>query len=287
MVEELNIKGNYDQDYKIVLEARKKLLKENGIIILVPMTKSRRRKINNIINEFDDISSFSIGEKEERRVLIRRVKKNLFLNHKELMDEANKAYDEHNYDKCIENNLLVLNTLGYTHSNLYMRLGFAYLKNKNVEKAIDYLTVADLMDNKHSFDDIIYNLKNKIKVEKEDQKKYTYVELSEFENTNYLDNNFEKINTYCINNNLDVESVCEIFNLNENEIALIKLEYAKYYYIIEEYERGDIFLNDVIKMKNKSKLIKDTIEDINNNKRFYKNREINIVKELKYPKIRK
>lgn len=277
---------NYEQDYNVVFKVREKLLRENGIVLLDPMPKMQRRRINEIVRNFDDISSFSIGENERRRVLIRRIKKNIFIDHKRLLNLADKAYKEKDYEKCIKKNLLFLNTSKYTDSSLYKKMGVIYYNNKNIDKAIEYFTAANLMNSKYMLDGIIDNLKNNIiQYTIYDMKSHPKVLEEEFKDLNY-DTIFEKFNNYVISNNMTIEDACNKLDLSEEEKYVIILKYAKYYYTMREDKKADVFLKKAIRMKNKPEIIKDLIDEINKNKKIYKNGNYLYIKKLIYPKLK-
>ena len=63
------------------------------------------------------------------------------------------------------------------------------------------------------------------------------------------------------------------YNLTEEEIHLIKLIYARDYYIEGMMTLGDDLLKDVDKKKNKSKIVKEFLNEIRRDRLFYKNRQ--------------
>lgn len=92
--------------------------------------------------------------------------------------------------------------------------------------------------------------------------------------------NFDTINSIVAETKLDVESVCKKLNMTSEQIDLVKLIYAREFYILGEYHRGDIFLNSVDKSKNKTKRVIKLCSEIRKNKSFYKNRKLDFPRQL-------
>ena len=107
----------------------------------------------------------------------------------------------------------------------------------------------------------------------------------EFEKMDY-DTEFETFNNYVISNNMTIEDTCKKLDLSEEEKYIIILKYAKYYYSMGEDEKGDVFFKEAINMKDKSKTIKDIIDEIDKNRKFYKYRNDSYSKKLTYPKLK-
>ena len=217
--------------------------------------------------------------------MIRRIKKE-YVNHKRLIKEMEKEYERKNYKKFIEKSLLYLNTSKYTVSSTYKKIGIAFFRLKEIDKAIDFLTAAKLMNKKYLLDGVIDNLKNNIiQYTVYDMKSNPQFCEEEFEYLDY-DSEFETFNNYVISNNMTIEDTCKKLDLSEEEKYIIILKYAKYYYLMGEDEKGDIFFKEAINMKDKSKTIKDIIDEIDKNRKFYKYRNDSYSKKLTYPKLK-
>ena len=57
--------------------------------------------------------------------------------------------------------------------------------------------------------------------------------------------NFDEVNDYIIKSGLDVESACIRINLSLEQIDIIKLIYARDYFIDGDYENGNKLLSEV------------------------------------------
>lgn len=254
-----------------------KLLIDKGIILLKPMTSERRKRIYSIVDNYKDMVAFSIGDGEYKQVVLRYkpyIKERL--DFKKLINDGNDAYNNQNYDKCINCYLQIL-SFGNPKSIPYSKLGLAYMKKFNTEKAIQYLTIATYLakENNEQFD--FTELIDKLKGNNPEmiKPKFTMKE-KDFQNDleeRYNIGSFEEINNLIINTGLDVDSACERLNISEEHKIRIKLLYAKLYYSYGEYQIGDAFVDDIEKIKNKSQFVKKELEVIRKNRKFYINRE--------------
>lgn len=186
------------------------------------------------------------------------------------------AYREGNYDVCITEYLKLLQ-FGQPKAITYAKLGLAYMKKHDKDKAIDYLTVATELnkqeDGKLDFTELISNLNGSISPE--NKKPYFKMTTEEFGNDieNYYGiENVDEITSYILECGLDVESACKELGMTDEQIDTVRLIYAKKFYSQGDYEKGNQFLSSVEKSKNKTKFTSKLIEEIKRNKRFYINR---------------
>ena len=82
----------------------------------------------------------------------------------------------------------------------------------------------------------------------------------------------EELADYLKEENISFEEAKEKYNLTEEQILIIKLLYARNYYIEEMYLLGDVLLKEVELSKNKTPRVIKLLNEIKNNKKFYKNR---------------
>lgn len=263
---------------KQFLEAKYNLLLENkGAILLKPMDKERRERVYSVLDNYKDIVTFSIGAEEPKQIVIRyKPYYEEYVDIPQLLNDGNDAYTNGDYDKCIECYLKIL-SFGKPRTIAYAKLGLAYMKKININKAIDYLTIATQLSRKYNEQFDFTELIDSLKGNPNPDKKPKFV-MKENDFQNDLDDNygityFDELNTLITETYHDVDSACEALNIQEEQKNKIKLLYAKLYYSYGEYEIGDSFILDVEKTKNKSKFIKQQIEIIKNSKKFYINRE--------------
>lgn len=256
-----------------------KLIIDKGFILLKPMSDEDRKNIHKIVEEYEDMDSFSIGEGLERRVVLKyRAKVEEKIDVKETIAKARAHYDAENYKDSIELYLKLINILKKSNSFLYACLGFAYMNNSQKEKAINCFIVstelAKIEGKDFDYSPLIAKLKG-IPFSFEEKKPFVKMDLKDFEKeneTNYGINNLEEITEYIRETNLDVESACLQLGMNEEQINIVRLLYAKGFYAQGNYEKGDEFLKYVERSKNKSQFLKQMINEIRTNKKFYANR---------------
>ena len=253
------------------------LLNGQGMILLKPMNSERRKRVHEMVKEYSDMVSFSIGEGENRQIVLRyKPFIDEYVDIKNLIKFGDQAYKDGNYDECIQDYLQILQ-FGKPKAFVYAKLGLAYMKKWNKEQAIDYLTIATYVSKQENgefdFTELIASLKGLIA--EQDKKPRFKMRTEEFENDieNYYGiENFEKITSYISESGLDVESACEQLEMNEEQIDTILLIYAREYYAQGNYDKGDQFLKSVEKSESKTKFTAKLLDEIRKNKRFYINR---------------
>ncbi len=265
-----------DSEREFIESKHNLLLNGEGIILLRPMKNERIKKINEIVKEYPDMVSFTIGEGENKQIVLRYKPFRKYIDIKKMMKHGTQAYKEGNYDECIEDYLQILQ-IGKPKAFVYANLGLSYMKKGNKKLAIDYLTIATHVskeeEEKFDFTELIAELNGLIT--KKDKKVYFKMKIEEFENDieNYYGiENFEEITTYISESGLDVESALKQLGINEEQIDTIKLIYAREYYSQGNYEKGNQFLKSFEMSKNKTKFTTKLFDEIRKNKKFYINR---------------
>lgn len=273
--------NKYDVEKRLIAKKYEELVENKGIILLEPMDEDRINIILNIVDEYNDMVAFVINNDDKKQVVLRyKSEINEYFDERSLINAGNDAYENHNYDDCINTFLQLLQLVDETKSLNYVKLGITYMKKHDHAKAIDYLTVATALARQEhkdiDFSDLILRLKGGVEQDtikpriKMNQQDFDYSNIDNF----YGIDNFNEINSSIMDSGLDVESACQQMNIASEKIEIIKLIYAREYYIHGNYERGDLFLNSVIKSKNKTKEITKLLEEIRRNKKFYQNRQM-------------
>ena len=284
-----------DSEQKLVTEKHKELVNNGGIILLKAIDDDRLNRILSLVSNYEDIIAFVIGEGKNRQIVLRyKLGGSEKLDIKQLTELGHELYLKQKYNECNQLYLKLLRELiDEPKSYVYFRLGLINMKLKNKQLAIDYFTVAsfvakkELASNKLSSNEIdkiskmalgslelLLKLKGeipsydkpKVKMKEED---FNYYDVSQF----YGIDNFDEINTFIMSSGLDVESACIQLGMSSEQIDIVKLIYAREFYLGGLFQHGDIFLNSVEKSKNKTKYVIKLLNDIRKNRRFYQNRE--------------
>lgn len=270
-----------DSEKEFIAKRHEELVERKGIILLRPMDEARINRIFDMVDEYPDMVAFVIGDENQRQVVLRyKPIIDEFIDVKNLINFGNEAYKNGNYDDSIEAYLQLLQLFNEPRAISYSKLGLAYMKKFNIPLAIDYLTIATALAKKEDvdldFSDLILSLKGE--VEKDDRKPRFKMSQDDFDysdvNNYYGIDNFEEINSYIVDSGLDVESACQQMDMTPEQIDIIRLIYAREFYIQGNFDKGDSFLNSVEKSKNKTKVTKKLFDEIRRNKRFYQNRQI-------------
>lgn len=264
----------YRQDREYISVKLEQLRNERGLIVLRPMDNIRRKRIHNIVEDVKDATTFSVGEGENRRIVIRFIG-NVYVPLKETIKIADNAYYAKDYETALRAYLDILGT-NNPKTYIYAKIGLTYMKMWNIDKAIEYLKIATELskvnNEKFDFTDLIGSLDGTI--EKWEKKPNFKMKESDFEG--HLDNfgveRFEEMLLHKEVNDLTYEGACEELGFTYEEYLLSLLLLAKRYYTNKQDELGDKFIKMVEQSGNKSKKVIAKMEEVRKNKKFYKNR---------------
>lgn len=260
----------------------KKLVNDKGIILLKSMDDNKIERILGLVNEYPDMVAFVIEDNFKKRIVLRyKPFIEEFVDSKNIISLAEKAYKEGNFDECIEKYSFLLQVFNEPRSFIYFKIGMSYFKKKNKSLALDYLTIASAIAKKENrnvdYSNLFAKLRGGSLTEKEERKPTFVMSQKDFNyhdvNDYYGIENFAQINSYINESGLDVETACNQLGLASETINLIKLIYAREFYTQGNYTKGDLFFKSVEKSKEKTKEVIQIMEEIRKNKRFYKNRQ--------------
>ncbi len=265
-----------DYDDSEFIKGKLNELYEKGVILLRPMDDNRINEIHNIVKDIPDVVSFSIGSDYNRQVVLRfKPVLNEYINFSSIAKEGNKAYNNGQYDDCIELYKKLLK-VGDPKSWIYAKLGLAHMKKNDKKTAIDYLTIATELSkeeqNGRDFTELIASLKGLISPQ--DKKPRVKMTIDDFDNDTENYYGIESINKLAelISSGINIDDACVTLELNDEQKAISLLILARENYTQENYTAGDKYLKKVEKMKDKTKFVISLFEEIRKNKRFYKNR---------------
>ena len=262
------------------------LLQNKGIVILKPMSAERRKKVHNMVERYPDIVSFSINDDNNRQIVLRykpMVQEDI--NFTKLSNIGRHQYKEQDYEGCINSFLQILQRSTRPSAYIYAKLGLAYMRIDNKPLAIDYLKVANYLSKcekkNYDYTELIEKLEGRF--DEEDAKPVFYMKQKTFEKneTNYGIENIDQITNFINETGLDVESACEHFDMNEEQLDTVRLIYARDYYSQGYYKKGDEFLKSVEQSKHKTKATIELFNEVQKSKNFYINRPQENPRQLK------
>lgn len=275
-----------------VLEILRDMKENNKFVSVLDGKCSLDRKVYyREIELIDELMAFPVGE-EPKKIVLRLVDtedKVSSLVYFEIADQYKRAYNEKRYDDCLKiiGELLKNKEYGGYHAEVYAYMGLSYYHIRNYQEAIKYLKIAEDLsrnsknnrayDFEYLIDRINMILKNisSEKIYNNDKRFVQFRESDFYDLDNYFGiSNMDEID-YCIKEkHMAIGDICENYELNDEEILLLKLIYARDYYYNMMYIEGDKLLLEVEKMKNKSERVKKELIEIRKNKLFYKNRNL-------------
>lgn len=269
----------YRQDGEYIGRKVEQLVQERGLIVLKPMSNKRRKRIHDIASNIKEVTTFSIGEGESRRIVLRFIG-HQYIPMKETIKLADAAYYSKDYETALRGYLDLLGT-NSPKTFIYAKLGLTYMKLWKIDKAIECLTVATELskvnNEKYNFTDLISSLDG---TSNEDDKKPKFtMKVEEFfeKDENFGVVRFEEMLEYQAVNELSYEEACEQLGFTYEEYLLSMLVLAKNAFKNKQEELGEKYLKVVEKSGNKSKAVKEKFDEVRKNKKFYKNRGVSNV----------
>lgn len=286
-------KNYYDElDEKLVEEKVDELYEGKSIIVLDPMDEEQRKHIHEIVSNFYDVVSFSIGKGCERRVVLRfrparyakengRVKqagRAEYVNYKEVIANARELQALGDYSGALTEWRKIIES-GNPAESAYAAMGKCLLKTGKKYEALDYFRVVTELSREHygkyDFTALINRL-TEGDLEDEDKKpRYFEMKEDDFKEKTSFDYNFEKMDTLValiLEDGVSLDEAITRLELSAEEAGIARLIYARDCYYLEKYAEGDKYLRKVETTKKKSAYLKKLYNEVKTNRIFYKNR---------------
>lgn len=135
----------------------------------------------------------------------------------------------------------------------YAKIGFIYYKLGVPKKSLDYFKVAKALSKGQKISEDYEVFATTL------EEQLTYDEQMLNSNDNFGLGNITYITDFIAESESDVESACSLLRLNEDEIRILMLVYAKEFYSSGNLEKGDELLKTVSQKENNSLEIKKLI----------------------------
>lgn len=141
-------KDELAEEYCMLADVIDKVLRDDNVAMLEPMTDEETEKVMKILSRVKDVDSFIIDStdgKSKHIVLKYCGKIKEFIDRGEAISKAKKAYSIKNYEDCISLYESILSITRRPRSFVYSQLGISYYetaKGTDFADAIDYLTLA-------------------------------------------------------------------------------------------------------------------------------------------------
>ncbi len=282
----------YDYAEKLVEQKVNELYNGKSIVLLDPMDAEERNHIHQIVSNYYDVVSFSVGKGCERRVVLRfkpkydskvaeRISQSERLewlgNFREMLSEARARQRMGDYEGALKYFKKMIE-VGMPKDYIYVGTAFCLLRlGKNYE-AIDYLKVATELSkekkNGHfDFTNMIDQLSGN--VNREERKPNFEMDLDEFFDKEDFGLDFIELDalaTLTLDEGISLEEAIDRMKLDVDAADIARLIYARDCYYLERYKEGDDYLRKVANRKKKSPIVMKLMEEVRKDKRFYKNR---------------
>ncbi|MBQ2873463.1 MAG: hypothetical protein IJE89_05640 [Bacilli bacterium] len=246
--------------------------------IIKGIPQKRRKILIRLAGSIEELSVGSAGVKEPKNLVIRRINKELKTdNERKLIDDALKLYLSKEYNIALMIYLRLLTSMELANSKICEMIGLCYLHLNELDESLKYLRYSKqlqkkFLTNRFGIDKIIDLLEQ----EPNDgvkQKIDTLLTKYDDEVINFNIQKLEEIASYMKENNMTFEEGIEKFELVPMQVLIIKLIYAKYYYMEGMTLSADKLLQEVEKTKNKSQPVVTLLNEVREKKIFYQNQK--------------
>lgn len=250
---------------------------DDPTMILTNISNNRKSRMTDMIKSIEGLNLLQLGNKDSKALLLRYLEEpSKPIDKKVMQEEITKSYLDGNYELSIDMNLKLIKSVYSIDPRLYAILGLSYLHTDNLELAIKFLSIA-----KGS-----YEASGRIDYRFDKLIEYLNEEPSE-ENTIKINNFIEKFNSslqncnidklkelayYTKENNISLDEARIKYGLIEEQVLLIKLIYARDYYIDGLNSLGAKLLKEVERSKDKTPLVKSMLNEIIKSKNTYRNK---------------
>lgn len=274
-------KDKKEKDKQFLLKKQEELKENKGILLLKYMSDENINDLMEEVKNFPKLRALIVDENGKKRIALRyKETERKPYTVREKLENAGSNYREKKFTNSLENYLQALEIIEEPKARLMYDIARCYLMKGNIDKAIEYLTVAVSLARKEQ--DIIseqnyysFLLRLKGDIKEEDAKPNFSRDSKDYQEEKEYDlTKFNQINTFILENNLDILTAGEKLNLSEEEINQLLLIYAREFYRINEYEKGDLLLRTLEKRKGKTKEFTKEMEEVKKNKKFYQNRAL-------------
>lgn len=248
-----------------------------GMAVLPPMNLSQIEESLEIIKKYPELAYGTITIDGMTYVVLKSKKfKELNYNEsKKALQAANRTYAHRDYQGSIDFYLQALK-ISQPKGGVYGRLGVSYLRNQELEKAINCFIIAEFLSQhkkkKKNYRGFLRYAENLL-MEEEDYKPECIVDISTFDDSDYYGiDNFPLIDDYIMemmNEGKSLEEACFSLNIGLQEINIIYLIYARRHYLAGLLHEGDALFLTVEKRKNKTKKVIDIMNEIRARRKFY------------------
>lgn len=266
------------KEQEFLLSELSQLEKNNEYIkIIKKIPHTRRNQLIKISNDIKELSAFSIGIKEPKDLVLRRINPDLKnIKENSIMSEALNRYLNKEYDMALLLYMRLLTSMNFISTKVLEMIGLCYYHLNETEEALKYLKFSKQF-NKHfqANRNGIEKLIDLLESEQTEEKKSSindFVTRYDKEVVSFDIDKLEQIFNYMKENYMTIEEGIEKFELVPQQILIIKLLYAKYYYQEGMILSGEKLLEEVENSKPKTRPVVTLLNEIRSNKKLYQNK---------------
>lgn len=206
------------------------ILSETGILKFSKVSDEQKKHLNLLANQYSNIVALEIGND-----MVFKLQQSTFSNASLSLQLGEEAYQLRRYSTCIPYYLDFLENQTGLDSEVCFKLGYAYFKINEFEKAITYLSVADSLGYHNQCAQLIEKLNNRMHSKTE-----TTLLKVPSEPEPYLEDL-----AILISSGRSLEEIADLFRLTQEQIQMLKIIVAENHYMLGQYTVGDQYLNRV------------------------------------------
>lgn len=263
-----------------VKEMHEELLKKKTLVISRPMNDDEISAALSFASEYPDMILRMIKDYGDRKRIVFKYYQ---------IDENYSSNELYNIAEDFQRSGMTTSACDYykkafVSENFFapgvcVKIAICLMLSKRHEEALDYYILINALNREKgltfNFYDRILEIQSIIEsVDLEEVKPQVSMNASDWSIAGLQDDygikDFETVSTYIELSGLPFDVACrELLNYSDEQIDLIKLRYAREFYRQGFFDRGDRYVREVEHSPNKTQRVKEILNIVRTNKRFY------------------
>ena len=259
-----------------------KLLKDfGGVSKISGLPEDVLKEIESVIFDFPKLQFFVLENNDKYDVFFRYKTLETTLEIGDTFNSAKSKYMNNNYGNCLSKLLLILKSAAYPKAEVYELTGITYMNMGDMEKANDYLRIANYINGEKDYNIVDYDkVKERVEENMKQTKKNIYSQYNyDSDRQIHIDKlslpALDELVDFIKENHLDIETAGKNFELTEEQIDFVKLIFARECYKQGDIERGNIYLKSVEEARGKTSDVTRLCLEARTNRKFFQYRENN------------
>ena len=259
-----------------------KLLKDSGGVSKISgLPEDALKEIESVIFDFPKLQFFVLENNNKYDVFFRYKTLETTLEIGETFNSAKSKYMNNNYGNCLSKLLLILKSAAHPKAEVYELTGITYMNMGDMEKANDYLRLANYINGEKDYNIVDYDkVKERVEEKMKEAKKNNYSQYNyDSDRQIHIDKlslpGLEELVDSIKENHLDIETAGRSLELTDEQNDFVKLIFARECYKKGDIERGNSYLKSVEETRGKTSDVIRLCLETRTNRKFFQFRENN------------